>query len=77
MELHCVSHDVSHLVVPAVVHSLHGMQDSSLHRFQSVPDVRHRSLKNNVGCIVKEPVLVHTAEMVYNGSVKPVDRLVI
>ena len=48
MKLHRVSHDVGHLVVTAVVHSLHRMENASLHGLESVLEMRHRALQYHV-----------------------------
>ena len=48
VKLHGMSYDVGHLIVPPVVHAFHGVQDAALHRFQSVIDVGHGSLEDNV-----------------------------
>ena len=45
VELHGVSHDIRHFVESPVVHTLHRMEDASLHRFQSVLDMRDGTLK--------------------------------
>ena len=65
MVLHGLSNDVSHLVVAAIIDYLHGMQDATLHRLQSVGQVRHGTLQDDVTRIVEEPVLVHATQMVY------------
>lgn len=77
VKLHGVSHDVRHLVVSSIVHSFHGVEDTSLHRFETVLDVRNGTLQDDIRSIVEEPVLVHAAEMVYSGGVKSVHRLVV
>ena len=77
MKLHGVTHDISHLVVSAIIHTFHGVENASLHRLQSVLDVRNGTLQNYVRGIVEEPVLIHTAEMVYSGCIESVHRLII
>ena len=77
VKLHGVSHDIRHLVVSSVIHSLHRVQYASLHGLQSVLDMRHGTLENHIGGIVEEPVLVHSAKMAHRRSIKPVDRLVV
>ena len=77
VKLHGVSHDVRHLVVSSIVHSFHGVEDTSLHRFETILDVRNGTLQDDIRSIVEEPVLVHAAEMVYSGGVKSVHRLVV
>ena len=77
VELHRVSHDIGHLVVSSVVHAFHGVEDASLHGFQSVFDMRHSSLQNYIRRIVEEPVLIHAAEVVYGGCIESVHRLIV
>ena len=67
VELHGMSHDVGHLVVLAVVHPLHGMEDTSLHGLQSVHDMRDSPLENDIRGIVEKPLLVHAREVVSDG----------
>ena len=59
MELHRVADDVGHLVVAAVVEALHGVENTALHGFETVAEVGNGTLENDVGGIVKEPLLVH------------------
>ena len=77
MELHGVSYDVGHLVVTTVVHTFHGVQDTALHRLQTVLYMRHGTFQNYIGCVVEEPVLIHTTQVVYGGCVEAVNRLVV
>ena len=77
VELHGVSHDVGHLVVASVVHALHRVKDTALHRFQSILDLRHSALKDDIGGIVQKPVLVHAAEMMHGRGIKAVGGLVV
>ena len=48
VKLHSVSHYVCHLVVSSVVHPLHRVEDTPLHGFQSVLDMWHGTLKDDV-----------------------------
>ncbi len=77
MELHGVSHDVGHLVVASVVHAFHRVQDAALHRFQSILDLRHSALEDDIGGIVQKPVLVHAAEMMHGRGVEAIGGLVV
>ena len=77
MELHGMPHDVRHLVVPSVVHPLHGMENTPLYRLQTVLDVRYGPFEDYVAGIVQKPVLVHPGEMMHGRGIKPVGRLVI
>ena len=77
VKLHCVSHDIRYFVVSSVVHAFHGVQYAPLHWLQSVLDVWHCPFENYIRGIIKKPVLIHAAQMVYDRCVKPVDRLVV
>ena len=77
VELHSVSHDVGHLVETAVVHTFHRVQNASLHRLQTVADMRNGALQNHVAGIVEEPILVHAAQMVHGRSVKAVHGAIV
>ena len=46
--LHSLSDDVRHLRVASVVHSEHSVKHTSLHRLESVNDVRDGPLQNDV-----------------------------
>ena len=48
MELHGMSYDICHLVVASVVQPFHGVENASLHRFQSIVDMRYGTLQDNV-----------------------------
>ena len=77
VELHGMSHDIGHFVVASVVHAFHRVQDTALHRFQSILDLRHSALKDDIGGIVQEPVLVHAAEMMHGRGIETVGGLVV
>ena len=77
VKLHGVSHDVGHLVIPAVVHALHGVQYASLHGLQSVLYVRHGTFQYHIRSIVQEPVLIHAAQVVDGCCVKSVHGLIV
>ena len=77
MELHGMSHDVGHLVVAPVVHTLHGVQDAALYRFETVVDVGHGPFENHVRGIIQKPILVHPAQVVCNAVMGICFRLVI
>ena len=66
--LHGVTHDVGHFVEAAVVESLHGMQNATLHRFQAVLDVGNGSLENYIAGIFKIPVSEHSGKNSAFGS---------
>ncbi len=48
VELHGVTNDVSHLVVASIVHTLHRVQNTSLHRFEAILNVWDGALQNYV-----------------------------
>ena len=74
---HGVSHNVGHLVVAAVVHLLHRVQNTSLHGLQSVVYMRHGTLQYHVRGIVQEPVLIHAREVVHGRGVEAVYGLIV
>ena len=77
VELHGVTHDVGHLVISAVVHAAHGVQDAALHGFQTVLDMRYGTLQDDIAGIVEEPVLVHSREMMHGTGIEAIDRLIV
>ena len=77
VKLHGMSHDVRHLVIAAVVHALHRVQDAALHRLQTVLNVRHGPFEDDVRGIVQEPVLIHAAQVVHGSCVEAVHGLVV
>ena len=77
VKLHGVSHDIGNLVVASIVHSLHRVENTSLHRLQTILDMRYGALKDYVGSIIQEPVLIHARKMVNYGCVKTINGTVI
>ena len=77
VKLHGFAHDVGHLVVAPVVHTLHGVQYAALHRLQSVATVWHGTLQDNIRGVVQEPVLVHARQVVHGRCVEAVGGLVV
>ena len=65
VKLHRFARNIRHLVVAAVVHALHRVENAALHRFQTVVKVRNGALQNHIGSIVQKPVLVHPGEGMY------------
>ena len=63
--LHSLSHEVGDLVVTAVVHDLHRVEDTPLDGFQTVFDVRHGAFENHVRSVVQEPVLIHARQLAH------------
>ena len=57
--LHCLADDIGYLVVLPVVHRLHGMQNTTLHRLETILNSRHSAFEYHIRSIVQEPVLVH------------------
>ena len=60
--LHGLTHDICHLIVATILDTLHGVKDTTLHRFETISQVGHSTLQDNIRGIVQEPVLVHTRE---------------
>ena len=60
--LHSLTYDVGHLVVATIVNHLHSVQDTALHRLQSIVHVRHGTLQYNIRGVIQEPVLIHTRQ---------------
>ena len=77
VELHGVSYNVCYLIISAVVHALHGVQNAALYGFQTVLDMWHGTLQNNIGGVVQEPVLIHAAQMMHGSSVETVYGLIV
>jgi hypothetical protein len=63
-----MTHDVRHLVVTTIVHTLHGVQDTTLYGLETVAYMRHGTLQDYIRGIVQKPILVHTAEMVNSAT---------
>ena len=63
VELHRLSDDVGHLGQTPVIYPVHGMQDAALHGFETVDDVRHGPVEDDIRGIVEEPVLEHAGQL--------------
>ena len=61
--LHRLADDTRHLVVAAVVHTPHGVQNTPLHGFQTILHVRNGPFQNNVRGVIQEPVAVHARKL--------------
>ena len=57
--LHRITHDIGHLREASVVRLFHSMEDSPLHRLQSVVDIRHRAVEDDITGIVYPVVFEH------------------
>ena len=64
--MHRLADNVGYLVVLAVVHCFHRMQDTALNGLQAVLYRRNGSLKNDIRSIVQKPVLVHACQMIFD-----------
>ena len=62
VELHSVSHNVSNLDAATIVHSAHRVQNAPLNGFQTIVDVGHRTLQNNIRSVVQEPIAIESCE---------------
>ena len=63
--VHGVAHDARHLVETAVVHLVHGMQNTALHRLQAVLEIGHGAVENRIARVVQEPAVVQLFQVVY------------
>ena len=66
MELHGMTYYVGYFVVTAVIHALHGVQDTSLYGFKTVTDMGNGSFQNYIRGVIQEPALVHFIKMMGN-----------
>jgi len=64
VELHGVSNNIGHFVIAPVLHPLHGVQDSSLYRFEPVCDVGYGTLQNYIRGVFQKPVFEHAGQAV-------------
>ena len=64
--LHGLTHDVGNLVVLAIIHAFHGVQNTALYRFQAIFDSGYCTLQYHIRSIVQEPVLVHACQMLFH-----------
>ena len=58
--LHSLTHDICHLVVATILHTLHSVQDTALNGLKTILQMGHGTLEDNIRGVVQEPVLVHT-----------------
>ena len=72
-----MAHDVGHLIISAVIHALHRVKDAALYGFQAVLDMGNGTVEDAVTGVVKEPVLVHPAQMMYSRCVEAVHGLIV
>ena len=68
--LHSLTDDVRHLVVLAVIHGFHRVEDTALHRLQTILNRRHGTLQYHIRGIVQEPVLVHTRQVILHSIIE-------
>ena len=77
MVLHCLADDIGNLVVLTVVHRFHGMQNTTLHRLETILNVWNGALEYYIACIVDKPVLIHAAQLVLGIGIMCVGRFVV
>ena len=77
MELHGMTDDVRNLIVSAIIHSFHRMENTALNRLQTVLNVGNGTFENYVTCVIQEPVLVHSRKVMYGRSIKSVGWFII
>ena len=62
MVLHSLADYVRHLGICPVIHPVHSVEHTPLHRLQTVHNMRHGPVQDDIGRIVKVPVLEHSRE---------------
>ena len=45
---HGITHNVGHLIITAIIHALHGVQNTALHRLKAIHNMGHGTLQNHV-----------------------------
>ena len=63
--LHGLAHDIGHLVVTTVIDGFHGVQNTPLHRLESVLHVRNGSFQDDIRSVIEEPITVHTRQLAH------------
>ena len=66
VQLHGLANNVRHLAELAVVHFPHRVENAALYRFESVVNVRNRTVLDEIGRIFQK-VLVHQGLEVLHG----------
>lgn len=51
--LHRIAHNIGHLVVAAIVHALHRVQNAALHRLKTIHNMRHGTLQYHIRGILQ------------------------
>ena len=74
MECHGGTYDICNLDEVLVVELFHGMQNTPLHRFQTVVDMRYRTVENGIRSIVKIPALEHAAQLMAHHVIAQIDQ---
>ena len=67
-----MTYDVGYLVVAAIVHTFHRVQNSTLYGFQSVAQMGYGTLQDYVAGVIQKPVLIHAAKMMNRCGIKAV-----
>ena len=68
--LHGLTDDVSHFVVLTIIDGLHSMQNTTLHRLESILNRRHSALQNHIRGIIQEPILVHARQVILHRIIE-------
>ena len=70
VEAHGCTHNVCHLVISSVLHATHGVQNASLHGFETIIDVWHGTFQDYVAGVVQKPQLVHAMQTALAHSLR-------
>ena len=55
---HGRTYDVGHFMKTAVILGEEGVQNTTLHRFEPVIQMRHRPVKNHITGVIEKPIAV-------------------
>ena len=59
MKLHRMPHDIRHFIITSVIQPFHRMENTPLHWFQSVVDMRYSTFQYHIRGIIEKPILIH------------------
>ena len=68
--LHGLADDIGYLVILAVIHRFHRMQDTPLHGLETILNSRNSALQDHIRRIIQEPILVHAGKMILHSIIK-------
>ena len=62
MEMHSITHNSRHLIITTILSLAHRVENTPLHGFQTILNMGHSTLQDNIRGIVQKPILVHTRQ---------------